>query len=88
MQILHYHFKLREGDAIRVTLDHQANVRLMDDANFKLFKSKAQYQFIGGHARTSPVVLAAPGDGHWNVVIDADGHESELHATVEVTKKR
>ena len=87
MNFIHYEFKLHLGDAIRVVLDHQANVRLMDDANYALYKSKQPYKFIGGHALKSPVVLEAPAAGHWNIVIDADGHESELHATLEVIKK-
>lgn len=87
MNFLHYKFKLHAGDAIKVTLDHQANVRLMDDANYALFKAQAKFKFVGGHALKSPVVLEAPTDGHWNIVVDAEGHERELHPVVEVLKK-
>ena len=87
MDFLHYDFKLRAGDEIKIMLDHQADVRLMDDANYALFKGRAKYAFVGGHASKSPASIVAPSDGHWNLVIVARDHASELHVTVEVRPK-
>lgn len=78
---------LHAGDVLRVTLDHQADVRLLDDANYALLKAKSKYESVGGHATKSPVVLVAPSDGHWNLIIDAGDHTRELHASVDVLKK-
>ena len=34
MNFLHYEFDLSAGDVVEVTLDKQANVRLLDGVNF------------------------------------------------------
>lgn len=54
MNFLHYEFDLSANDIVEVTLDKQANVRLLDDTNFSLYKSGKQHRYHGGFAKTSP----------------------------------
>jgi hypothetical protein len=38
MNYLHYEFDVEPQDVIEVTLDKQANVRLLDDTNYALYR--------------------------------------------------
>lgn len=38
MNFFYYDLQLNSGDAVEVTLDKQANVRLLDDTNFSQHK--------------------------------------------------
>jgi hypothetical protein len=84
MNYLHYDFNLSPGDAIEVTLDKQANVRLLDDINFSNYKQGAKHTYYGGMALKSPVVIRAPHSGHWNLVIDLGGYAGTVRASVRV----
>jgi hypothetical protein len=84
MNFLHYEFDLSDDDAIEVTLDKQANVRLLDDSNFAAFQQGKQHRYHGGLAKTSPVVLAAPHAGHWHVVVDLGGYAGTVRASARV----
>jgi hypothetical protein len=81
---LHYEFTLAANDSIEVTLDRQANVRLLDDANFALYRNGKQHRYYGGHATDSPVVINAPHAGHWHVVIDLGGFSGTVGAAARV----
>jgi TIR domain/Domain of unknown function (DUF1883) len=57
----------KRGDIVEVVLQgNQANVLLMDSANFSSFKRNGTYrQAYGGLAERSQVHLAVPRSGHW-----------------------
>lgn len=84
MNFLHYEFDLSANDIVEVTLDKQANVRLLDNSNVTLYKSGKQHRYYGGLAKTSPITIAAPHAGHWHVVIDLGGYEGTVHASARV----
>ena len=86
MKFLHHEAVLGDGDAVEVTLDTQANVRLLDDANYAKFKEGEKHTFYGGWVETSPVILDAPEPGHWHVVIDLGGAVGTVSASVSVLK--
>ncbi len=86
MNFLHYNLNLSSGDVVEVTLDKQANVRLMDDSNFSKYKKGMQHQYYGGHTTMSPAKLTAPRQGHWNLVIDLGGYTGKVNASVRVQK--
>ena len=86
MNFLHYEFDLSDDDVVEVTLDKQANVRLLDDANFARYKSGQQHRYYGGLAKVSPVELSPPHAGHWHVVIDLGGYAGTVHAAAQVLK--
>jgi hypothetical protein len=86
MNYLHYEFDLSPNDAVEVTLDHQANVRLLDDHNYALYRSGKQHRYFGGLTKASPVQLPAPRGGHWHLVVDLGGYPGTVRASTRVLK--
>ncbi len=86
MNFLHYELDLENDDAVEVTLDHQANVRLLDPTNFERYQNGQHHQYYGGLATESPVVIDAPKSGHWHVVVDLGGYAGKVSASVSVLK--
>lgn len=84
MNFLHYEFDLSADDAVEVTLDKQANVRLLDDANFTAFRDGRQHRYHGGLVKSSPFRLAAPHAGRWHVVVDLGGYAGTVRASAHV----
>jgi hypothetical protein len=84
MKFLHYEFDLTTSDAVRVTLDKQANVRLLDGSNFQKYRNGQSHEYYGGLAERSPVILRAPRSGRWHVVIDLGGYGGSVRASVSV----
>ena len=81
MNFLHYEFELSDEDTVEVTLNKQANVRLLDDINYSLYKNGKKHRYHGGLAKASPVRLAAPHAGHWHVVVDLGGYAGTIRAS-------
>jgi hypothetical protein len=86
MNFLHYDLNLASNDVVVVTLDKQANVQLMDDANFSNYRSGHRFTYSGGLFKTSPARLRAPHAGHWHLVIDLGGYSGTVRASVNVVK--
>lgn len=86
MNHLHYEVDLGPGDSVRVSLDRQANVLLMDDPNYRHYRSGRSYRYYGGLARVSPIRLRAPSPGRWHVVVDLGGYPGTVRARVDVVK--
>ncbi|MBJ7403412.1 MAG: DUF1883 domain-containing protein [Bradyrhizobium sp.] len=75
---------LNGGEVVEVSLDHAANVRLMDAGNFQSYRQGRQHRYFGGEARQSPVRLQVPQSGHWHVAIDLGGRAGTVRAGVRV----
>jgi hypothetical protein len=60
MDFLHYEFDAGPGDTIQVSLDKQANVRLLDASNFQKYRTGSEHRYYGGLAKASPVHLGPP----------------------------
>ncbi len=86
MNFLHYEVDTDDGDVIEVTLDRQANVRVMDSNNFSSFRSGHGHRGVGGLAKRSPIRLAAPHAGRWHVVVDLGGYAGTVRAGVRVLR--
>ncbi len=84
MNFLHYELDVGPNNTIRVTLDKQANVRLLDSQNYQKYRNGQQHKYYGGLAKASPVNLAAPYEGHWHLVIDLGGYGGTIRASVQV----
>jgi hypothetical protein len=84
MNFLHYEFDLAANDVVEVTLDKQANVRLLDNTNYAAYRNGAQHHYYGGLAKSSPVRLVAPHAGHWHVVVDLGGYGGIVRASAQV----
>ncbi|SDD25767.1 DUF1883 domain-containing protein [Rhodococcus tukisamuensis] len=74
----------KKGAVAVVTLDKQANVRLMTMSHYRSFKAGRRAQMIGGLAKKSPARLGIPSDGHWVVVVDMGGLRGQVRAGVNV----
>lgn len=84
---LHYEFSLEPNDVVEVILDTQANVRLMDDANYALYRQGLEHRYYGGLAKESPVRIPAPHAGHWHLVVDLGGFPGTVRATAHVLQE-
>ena len=82
MNYLHYDLNLNLGQFVEVTLDKQANVRLLDESNFNKYKRGQKHTYHGGQAKSSPIRLTPPQSGHWHLVIDLGGYPGTVHASV------
>jgi hypothetical protein len=86
MNYLHYDFEAPVGSIIEVTLDKQANVRLLDSINYSNYKTGRRFQFTGGKALRSPIKLEVPHAGHWHVVIDLGGYRGTIRASARLIR--
>lgn len=85
MQHLYFDLKQQKKGAVAVvTLDKQANVRLMTASNYSAYKAGRRSTFHGGRATRSPARLSIPGNGHWFVVVDLGGLAGRVRASVAV----
>jgi hypothetical protein len=89
MRYLDFPVNGQAGDRVIVELDHQANVRLVDELNFGLFKrNQTHLRFGGGWATRSPVQLALPRSGSFHVVVDDAGRGGAIRAEVQLLRPR
>ena len=73
------------GEFVEVLLKgNDANVRLMDSSNFQYFRSGRRHQYIGGHAKRSPIRLQIPRSGHWYVTVDLGGYKGKVRSSVRM----
>jgi hypothetical protein len=84
MDYLHWEFDASSQNVVFVTLDKQANVRLLDSINYSRFRSGMSHQYHGGLAKVSPLRLPVPHGGHWHVVVDLGGFAGSVRASVQV----
>ena len=80
MNYLHHEFEAGPQDVIEVTLDHPANVQLLDPANWDNYRNGRTFRYYGGHATESPVRLTPPRQGRWHLVIDLGGRAGTVQA--------
>jgi len=88
MEYLHYEFNTIPKEIIRVVIDRQANVMLMDSVNYAKYCSKKKHEFVGGLVVESPLYLKPPHPGHWHIVIDSGGFPGKVSANVNIIKKK
>lgn len=80
-----YDLKQQKKGAIAVvSLDKQANVRLMTMSQYRSFKAGRSVRVMGGLAKESPARLAIPSSGHWVVVVDLGGLPGRVRAGVQM----
>jgi hypothetical protein len=73
MNFVHAREYLNAGDTVIVQCSHQCNVRVMSDADFQRFKSRASHNYHGGHYKMLPAQVVVPHTGYWNTTIDLGG---------------
>ena len=83
MNCLHYEWRnIGPEDIIEVTLDHHANIRLMDDANYHRYHKGDEYDFKGGIPIISPAHISPPQRGHWHLIVDLEGYVGTVNVGV------
>lgn len=88
MDFVHYDLnQLQSGEMVEVTLDTAANVRLLDDLNFRGYRGGRQYSFYGGYVRQSPYRARIPHTGRWHLVIDLGGYSGQVRSSVRVLRR-
>lgn len=84
MDYLQQELNLKAGDVVEVTLDHAANVQLMDPSDFFAYQQRRPFRYHGGYATHSPFRIVAPGPGKWYLVVDLGGGAGTVRASVAV----
>jgi hypothetical protein len=85
MDFIHYDLKrLERGQIVEVTLDHAANVLLLDSTNFNNYRNGRRHTFYGGHVTRTPFRIAVPRTGHWQLAIDLGGYAGRVSSSVRV----
>jgi hypothetical protein len=85
MNFLHYDLGfVPEGAVVVVELDAQANVKLLDETDFRSYERGGQHQYYGGLAKVSPARIPVPRSGSWHVTIDLGGYSGRVNASVRV----
>jgi curved DNA-binding protein CbpA len=82
--VLHYIFSAKRGDRLQVFLNQSASLLLLDDFNFACYRTDSSFQYLGGLARSSPVILTVPFSGRWHLVIEPARHVTSLQASVHL----
>ena len=75
---------VEKGRIVVVTLDAQANVRLLDSSNYNAYQKGRQHKFYGGRATKSPVKLIIPYSAHWYLVIDLGGYSGRVKHSARI----
>ncbi len=67
---------------MRVTLDKQANVKMVDGNNFWCYKNGEEHQYYGDLAGVSPINLRPPYRGRWHATVDLGRYTGTINAFV------
>ena len=84
MNFVHSEVSVQSDEAVIVELDHAANVKVMDTANFQGYRRGEAHRYYGGAATRSPVAIRPPHGGRWFVTIDLGGRSGRIRASVRV----
>lgn len=82
MNYLHQELNCAGGETVRVNLDAQANVCLLDDTNYHRYRNGSEFTYRGGLVKRSPYFLTVPSPGRWHVVVDLAGHAGHVRASI------
>lgn len=86
MRFLHDRVRLEAGATLVVDLSRAgANVMLLDDRNFELYRRGLQFSYWGEYAQGTTASIVAPGRGEWNLVVDLGGAPGVVTAQYHVT---
>lgn len=86
MEFTHYNLgQRRGGEVVEVVLSGaEANVKLMDDMNFRAYRAGEAHRYFGGHATRSPIRLQVPSSGNWHVTVDLGGYAGTVQSSIKI----
>jgi len=68
---------------VRVRLDAQASVLLLDPANYSNFQQGQPYKYMGGWYTHNPVEIPVPCSGDWYILVGTNGN-GRVRYTVDI----
>ena len=86
MNFLKYEVDAGPNDVIEVTLDKQANVRVMSYSDYQNYRNGRRHRYYGGLVKKSPARIRPPHQGHWYVTVDLGGYAGRVRASVRVLR--
>ena len=86
MSFLHSREHLNKGDIAVVDCSHQCNIMLMNDSNFRKYKSGQQFTHHGGHFKKLPARIAVPETGYWNIILDLGGGRATIKHSISFVR--
>jgi len=84
MNFLHQEIDAGPDDVVEVSLDHRANVQLMDSVNYQNYPAGRPFRYHGGYVTSSPYRLRPPRRDRWHLVIDLGGSAGSVRASARV----
>ena len=85
MNYLHYKMKASPQNAIKVTLNHKANIKLLDTVNYYKYCNGKTYQSTGEFIDVSSMQIKVPHKSNWHILIEhGDYYKGLLKALVDV----
>ena len=87
-QHLHQYLSLQKTDKVQVNLKGQANVMIMNDENYLLYRNGDDFDYFGMLAKRSPCILGVPGAGHWHLVIEQANPTQDIMAHVQIISQQ
>lgn len=74
----------KTGAVVEINLDGvESDVFLVDSSNLSKFERGAQFRYLGGHYRQSPVRLQVPSSNNWTAIV-IPGSGGRVSASVRV----
>lgn len=84
MQFLHKRVFIKSGQKVKVTLSRLANVKLMDDSNFRNYKNGRGHRYYYGQAINNTVIIPVEFSGNWNITIDLGITGGSIRHSIEI----
>jgi hypothetical protein len=86
MKYLHQILKLKKGSLLKVHFNQPTKVIVLDDYNYKKYKTHVTYAYWGGELEKSPYIFEVPSTGLWHVVVERGGYfkPKNIIASVDV----
>ncbi|MDR1571398.1 MAG: DUF1883 domain-containing protein [Clostridiales Family XIII bacterium] len=72
------------GDSVEVSLGYAANVRILDEANYGLYRGNLPHRFIGGYIERTPYKATIPEGGRWYVILDSGSYFGKIKSLVKL----
>lgn len=86
MEHLYKQLSLDSEDTVEVSIDHQANVMLMDWSNYSSYQAGRDFRYFGGNFTRSPCRITPPHSGTWYLVIDLGGAAGHIRHSFRVIR--
>jgi hypothetical protein len=85
-EFLHKEIDAGPEDVLEVTLDHPANVLLLDPTNYDLYLRRQPYKYhYGGYVTQGSFRIRPAFKGRWHVVVDLGGGPGTVTAALKTS---